>query len=312
MKANFRKQTLSNGSLLTIMRFNINDVIDANILEDYLIREFETRGINAAFEYAVFDCQSQDMVYGNYCKPSDLEETKASRGVLPTFDDLIYYFVVRFPSRSRYVISSQWQVIAFSFITLLALIFFIYSMWVILQQKRLSDLQKDFINNMTHEFKTPISSIKIAANVLKNNAGIQDNERLKKYSEIIVEQNERLNNQVEKVLNLARLEQDNFKLKKEHFDVTLAIQQIVNAENLKVLEQGSGEVMYEGLRGAHMISGDRLHFTNVLHNMIDNAIKYCNVIPRVIIRSYVKGQDLFIDIVGQWNRNKDTGIRKPI
>ena len=108
-------------------------------------------------------------------------------------------------------------------------------MWVILQQKRLSDLQKDFINNMTHEFKTPISSIKIAANVLRANPEIQDNERLKKYSEIIVAQNERLNSQVEKVLNLARFEQDNFKLKLEKFDVTSTIKQIVSAENLKAV-----------------------------------------------------------------------------
>lgn len=276
---------------------NVNDVIDANILEDYLIQEFEARGIFTGFEYAVYDCQSKDMVYGNYCKPTDLEETNESRGVLPTFDDLIYYFVVRFPDRSGFLISSQWQAILFAFITFLALIFFLYSMWVILQQKRLSDLQKDFINNMTHEFKTPISSIKIAANVLRNNPAIQESDRLKKYSEIIVAQNERLNNQVEKVLNLARLEQDNFKLNLEQFDVTQVIQQIVNAENLKVHEQGRGEVMYEGLRSEFNISADKLHFSNVLHNMIDNAVKYCQDIPQVIIRSYKKGQDLIIEIV---------------
>ncbi|MEL6122660.1 MAG: HAMP domain-containing sensor histidine kinase [Bacteroidota bacterium] len=283
---------------------NINDVIDANILEDYLIQELESRGINTDFEYAVYDCQSQDLVYGNYCKPSDLKETKESRGVLPTFDDLVYYFVVRFPSRRGYVVGSMGQIVLFSLITALALIFFLYSIWIILQQKRLSDLQKDFINNMTHEFKTPISSIKIAANVIKSHPLIDTSDRLKKYSEIIVEQNERLNNQVEKVLNLARLEQDSFKLTLEQFDITSTIEKVVNAEHLKVQEQGQGEVMYEGLRSSYTIIGDKLHFSNVLHSIIDNAVKYCTSIPRVIIRAYVKGQEVFIDVV-------DNGIGIP-
>lgn len=291
------KQNLVQRRSANYYAVNINDVIDANVLEDYLIQEFEAVGINTVFEYAVYDCQSQDMVYGNFCRPSDMKETKAQRGVLPTFDDLIYYFVVSFPSRTNYLLSSWWQNIVFSIITLLALVFFIYAMWIILQQKKLSDLQKDFINNMTHEFKTPISSIKIAANVLKTNPSIENDERLSKYSQIIIDQNDRLNDQVEKVLNLAKLERDNFKLNIESFDIIAAIHQIVNSENLKVHEQGDGEVMYEGIRSGHNIEADKLHFSNVLHSMIDNAIKYCKKTPRVIIRSYVKGQKLIIDVV---------------
>ncbi len=280
---------------------NINDVIDANILEDFLIREFEARGVNTDFEYAVYDCQSQDMVYGNYCKLSDLEETKQTQDVLPKFDHLIYYFVVGFPSRESYLLSSLWQHILYGLITILALIFFIYSMWVILQQKKLSELQKDFINNMTHEFKTPISSIKIAANVLKNDAAILNNERLQKYGQIIIDQNDRLNEQVEKVLNLARLEQDSLKLNIQSFNVLEVLQTIVNSENLKVKEQGKGAIALSGLQDTWMIKADKLHFSNVVHNMLDNAIKYCADVPRVMVFTYKKGNDLAIDI-------KDNGI----
>ncbi len=280
---------------------NINDVIDANILEDYLIREFEVRGVNTDFEYAVYDCQSQEMVYGNYCKLSDLEETKSTQDVLPKFDNLIYYFVVGFPSRKSYLLSSIWQHILYSFITLLALVFFIYSMWVILQQKRLSELQKDFINNMTHEFKTPISSIKIAANVLKNETDIQGNERMKKYGQIIIDQNERLNQQVEKVLNLAKLEQDNFKLNIQKFNAIDVLQNIVNSENLKIHEDRNGSIRLTGLEGECMINGDKLHFSNVIYNVIDNALKYCSNVPDVLIHTYSKGKNLIIDV-------KDNGI----
>jgi len=300
-KAKLPKKDLVQRKSANYYAVNINDVIDANILEDFLIREFEARGVNTDFEYAVYDCQSKDMVYGNYCKLSALDETKQTQAVLPTFDNLIYYFVVGFPSRTSYLLSSIWQHIFYSVITFGALTFFIYSMWVILQQKKLSELQKDFINNMTHEFKTPISSIKIAANVIKSDPALQDNPRLIKYGQIIVDQNERLNEQVEKVLNLARLEQDKFKLKFQDFNALDLLDTIVASENLKVNEQGSGQISLSGLEGVKMIKADKLHFSNVIHNIIDNATKYCISVPEIIVHTYLKGKNLVIDI-------KDNGI----
>ena len=280
---------------------NINDIINANILEEYLIQEFEERGVNTDFEYAVYDCQSSEMVYGNYCKLGALEDTKSSPDALPTFDNLIYYFVVGFPSKKNYLLSSIWQQLLYSAITLLALVFLIYALWVILQQKKLSELQKDFINNMTHEFKTPISSINIAAQVLQKDDALKEDIRLQKYSQIIIDQNNRLNEQVEKVLNLARLEKDNFKLNLQSFDVAEVLQSIVQSEDLKMKEKGAGEIKFDGQVFPHMITGDKLHFTNVIYNIIDNAIKYCTLIPEVIVKSYKEGRNIAIEI-------KDNGI----
>ena len=300
-KSKLPKQNLVQSLSSNNYAVNINDVIDANILEDFLYQEFEARGMDTGFEYAVYDCQSQDMVYGNYCKPGSPESTKESANVLPKFDNLIYYFVVGFPSRQNYVLSSIWQNLLYSAITILALIFFVYAMWVILQQKKLSELQKDFINNMTHEFKTPISSIMIAANVLKKDPAIQKNERLSKYGQIIIDQNERLNEQVEKVLNLARLEEDSFKLKFESFDALEVVQSIVQSEALKLNEKGGGMITLSGLSGAAYINADKLHFTNVIHNVIDNALKYCASVPEVVIQISKKEKNLIIEI-------KDNGI----
>ncbi len=280
---------------------NINDIINANLLEEYLIQEFEERGVNTDFEYAVFDCQSSEMVYGNYCKLGALEDTKSDPDALPTFDNLIYYFVVGFPSKKTYLLSSIWQQIIYSAITLLALVFLIYSLWVILQQKRLSELQKDFINNMTHEFKTPISSINIAAQVIQKDEALRGDQRLQKYSQIIIDQNKRLNEQVEKVLNLARLEKDNFKLNKQSFDISEVLQSIVSAEHLKMKEKGVGQIQLEESTHQQFITGDKLHFTNVIYNIIDNAIKYCTLIPEVFIKTYLDGKNVAIEI-------KDNGI----
>jgi len=241
------------------------------------------------------------MVYGNYCKLGALEDTKSNPDALPTFDNLIYYFVVGFPSKKTYLLSSIWQQLLYSAITLLALVFLIYALWVILQQKKLSELQKDFINNMTHEFKTPISSINIAAQVLQKDDALRDNSRLQKYSQIIIDQNKRLNEQVEKVLNLARLEKDNFKLNLQSFDMAEVLQSIVFAEDLKMKEKGAGKVVLESSSSLHMITGDKLHFTNVIYNIIDNAVKYCTLIPEVFVKTYREGKNIAIEI-------KDNGI----
>ncbi len=280
---------------------NINDRIDANMLEYRLLSEFEARGMSTEFEYGIYDCESQDMVYGNYCQLNRLEDSQSSGQLLPKFDDLVYYFVVRYPSQQSYLLRSMWQNIGFTLITLLALVFFIYAMWVILRQKKLSDLQTDFINNMTHEFKTPISSIKIAANVLGNDPGVKGNERLSKYSQIITDQNNRLNDQVEKVLNLARLEQDSFKLNLESFDIVEVIKHIVNSENLKINEVGEGKISLNAIGANVSIQADKLHFSNVIHSMIDNATKYCQEVPNVAVSAYLKGTEVWIDI-------KDNGI----
>ncbi len=157
-----------------------------------------------------------------------------------------------------------------------------YAIWVILRQKQVTDLQTDFINNMTHEFKTPISSIKLASDYLVNNETIVKDVRLKRYSEVIKEQNSRLNNQVEKVLNIARLEKDQFKLKKERIDLTDFVKMITAQEQMKFDFQ-------KGILTNHLptepiyIMADRLHLTNVLSNILDNALKYCQDSPEVQI-----------------------------
>jgi len=261
---------------------NVNSAIDANILEDYLFQEFEKANLNTVFEYAVYDCSSDKMVYGNFCSIEEDTKEFVRSDNLPKFDDLIYYFVVKFPSRGSYIVNSMRQSILFSIIAFLAIAFFAYAMWVILRQKHLTELQKDFINNMTHEFKTPISSIKIASDVIRSDKDIKDNTRLIKYAEIITTQNERLNNQVEKVLNIARLEKDQFQIKKTKLDLVSFIESFTNNEKLK-LEESKGNIVFNCSLDNATIMADELHFTNVVSTIVDNAFKYCDKIPNVVI-----------------------------
>jgi len=279
---------------------NINDAIDANILEDYLIREFNAFNLDTDFEYAVYDCLSKDLAYGKYCSLSTDTKEYSRSETFPKINDesLIYYFVVKFPEKETFLLEGMRMSILYSVIALFAVLFLIHSIWVILQQKRYSEMQKDFINNMTHEFKTPISSIKIASDVLLRDEGLKSNKRLNQYTKIIKEQNERLNNQVEKVLTMAKLEKRSFELNKEEISFLKILEDIVNNENLKLQETNSnGEIklMTDGV-GEKKIYADRVHFTNMIYNVIDNAIKYSGASPSVKVSAMIKGDSVLLTI----------------
>jgi len=154
-------------------------------------------------------------------------------------------------------------------------------------------MQKDFINNMTHEFKTPISTIKISSNVFLKNENIQKDERLLRYANIINEQNNRLNNQVEKVLQIARLEGETFELKKESLDVNVLLEKITKSVELKITQLG-GNITMNLQSNNSFINADKLHLTNIIHNLLDNAIKYCKTAPDITIET--KGIDNKIEL----------------
>ena len=282
---------------------NINSTIDAGILEQYLLQEMAKQSLSTDFEYAVYDCVSRELVYGNYCSTENLSinELKKSKK-LPKFNDLVYYFVVRFPSRENFLLANKNMAFILTTLSILAIVFFLYSMWVILEQKRLSELQKDFINNMTHEFKTPISSIKIASDFLANDNGLKNDPRLSRYAQIIREQNQRLNDQVEKVLNIARLEKDSIELRKEIFDINNTLTDIINNESLKLK---LGNITFTPSNETILINADKLHFVNVVANMIDNAIKYSPVDPTVDIKLVNHFDNIQLNI-----KDKGIGIDK--
>ncbi|MFN7116838.1 MAG: sensor histidine kinase [Saprospiraceae bacterium] len=263
---------------------NIANEIDPGSLEYFLQKELEALALNIDFEYAVFDCHNNQMVYGNYCSYSPDKKVDLELGNLPKYHEFTYYFGVKFPTRPNYLFSKMQISIMLSVLLLITIIFFAYAMFVILQQKRLSEMQKDFINNMTHEFKTPISTIKISADVFMNNPQVQQDQRLMRYATIINEQNQRLNNQVENVLQLARIERQNFQLKPETIDLHAFLAEIAAATVLHVEKQG-GHLRMDFAAEHFFIHADRLHLSNVVHNLLDNAIKYCKKVPYVELKT---------------------------
>ena len=277
---------------------NINDNIDANILEYYLQKEIEARHLDIDFEYGIYNCQTQEMEYGNYCTYE--EGTSEPSGDLPVYKDFTYYFGVKFPTRSSYFFDELNVTMILSGLLVISLIFFVFSIYVILQQRRLSEMQRDFINNMTHEFKTPITSIKLASQVLASNSNIKEDPRLLTYSALIGEQTDRLNKQVEKVLNLAKFEKEQFKLNKESFPLHTLLMDIGVATKPQI-EQNGGQIELNLNAKNDLIVADKLHLTNVLYNLLDNAQKYSVGNPQIKIETTNKGNELILKI-------KDNGI----
>jgi two-component system phosphate regulon sensor histidine kinase PhoR len=223
------------------------------------------------------------MVYGNYISGAEKDEPARSNLNLPKYQDYLYYFGIHFPTKRNTIAGEMTVFFFFSIILIILIIFFVYAMFVILQQKRFSELQKDFINNMTHEFKTPISSINISSDIISQPDIIHDPERLQTYGRIIKNENQRLNLLVDKVLQVARFEKGGIQLKKEWLDLNLLIQTV--SENFSVgLKTGSRlEIKTDPSIGK--VYADVVHLTNILHNLLDNAVKYSGDQPEISIQT---------------------------
>lgn len=284
---------------------NVDNQFDANTLEFYLQKAFENQGMREDFQYGIFDCSSKQMVSGRmikYKKPSVMGEGELLEAPLPAHynSDFVYYFGVRFQNKSANMLSNMWIVVVFSVLMLITIAFFIYAMMVILRQKQLSELQRDFINNMTHEFKTPISTINISTDVFLQNDQIKNDQRLNRYSGIIKEQVLRLNTQVEKVLQLAKIERDKIELNLEEVDLAELLRSISPSMELKIGEK-NGTLLLDLNAANTQISADRLHLTNILHNLVDNGVKYTKGTPEIRIALKNEGRGLIL-------RVQDNGI----
>lgn len=307
--AKFNKSTLSHRGLITRVAnnyyiVNVNSDIDANVLEAYLIDELYKQSIDIPFEYGIYDCQTNELVYGNCCNYDEVELQPNRRTDIQVDEEYVYYFVVRFPSMDSHILSDLPLTIFMSLVTLVACLIFVYAMYVLLAQKRFSELQRDFINNITHEFKTPLSSIKLAAESFMRNDMIKKDDRLFKYATIIRDQNQHLNLQVEKVLNLAKLELGNIQLNKESLDLNTFIQDCISDAKV-LLEQNDGSLELQIDDPLPIIDADPFHLKNVILNLVENGIKYSEKPALITLTVVAKKNNIFIKI-----KDKGIGIEK--
>lgn len=279
---------------------NIHNDFEAKLLELYLVNIFSKRGINTDFEYAIYDCESDKMVYGSYVNMSKAGKEKAP-AYFPKVNNLVYYFALRFPDINNHIFSSLKLWLILSLAMTVVLIIYLYSIYVIVQQKRYADLQKDFINNMTHEFKTPLSSILIASNYLAKHEQLVSDPKLEKYAQIVIDQSQKLNNHVEHILSLAKSDIVPITLNKSSFNVIEVMNNVVDTIRLKY---ETAVIKIEAASNDQKIMADEFHFANIIYNFLDNSIKYCNTTPQVLIKIFKDEKRLVVEVI-------DNGIGIP-
>ena len=260
---------------------NVNDVFDATVLEYYLKTEFQKVKLNIDFEYAIYNCGSDEMMYGNYVSASDAKQAKCEK-CFTKKAGLVYYFAVRFPQLKYNYITSLNQYWVYTGVLILVFVIYFYSVLLLLKQKKYTELQADFINNMTHEFKTPISSILIASNYASGQNEIKNNPKLSKYMQLIIEQSNKLNQHIEKILHIAKSDTNSMALEKSNFDL---LETISNAKETILLKY-SKEIKIDIIadKASYFILADEFHFSNIIYNILDNAVKYNDNEPKIKIK----------------------------
>ena len=278
---------------------NINNEFHPAVLEHYLKTEFTRFQINTDYVYALYNCHSDQMMYGKYMT-SHQEEPSEKVIQFPKHKNLTYYFSIRFPDKTTYLISSLrfWYLLTFALIIILLV--YVYSIYTIIQQKKFSELQRDFINNMTHEFKTPLSSILLASESLNKQEVVQENPKLKTYTSIIINQSFKLNNHIEKILNIAKNDASGLSLKPQKIILKPFIEEIAETiqhknENISIQINVDNDIS---------ILADEFHFTNIVYNLLDNSIKYCETKPEILISSVKDSKGLYLKF-------KDNGMGIP-
>ncbi|HPR00767.1 MAG TPA: HAMP domain-containing sensor histidine kinase [Saprospiraceae bacterium] len=276
---------------------NINNSIDANVLERFLIDELQAREINMDFEYAIYDCSSDEMVYGDFCSISK-KDYQADLGNLPKYEEFTYYFGVKFPGLVGTIFTNMMPSLVFSGITVLALLFFISSVVLLLRQQKIAQLQSDFINNLTHEFKTPLSSMKIATESLIANPYVQADPKVNRYLHIIGQQNDRLQAHIDKILDLAKLEKESIALKLETVNLHDLLRETLPLFEAQI-EQKKGKLTCALDAGNPVIQADNGHLQNVISNLLDNAIKYSGENLVIHINTHLEKNTLVLSIEDQ-------------
>ncbi|MFL0206098.1 HAMP domain-containing sensor histidine kinase [Aquirufa sp. 2-AUSEE-184A6] len=218
----------------------------------------------------------------------------------PTQDHLRIYF----PERANYIWQTMGLSLAGSGLLLLVMIgCFYFAVLTILRQKKLATVKNDFINNMTHEFKTPITSISLATQLLQEELKPGKNESILRYLGIIKDENTRLGQQVERVLQTAQMEKEEITLKRKKVDISALVHQVAEI-NGPLIESGNGSLSVNVDKLPSTVELDEVHISNVLNNLIDNAVKYSPSNPQVEILARSQDQGISIQV-------KDHGMGMP-
>lgn len=282
--------------ILTIDR-GVEHKLDTVELEKAIHKSLDNNGISLEYEYAVLKPRTGYIIASVEYKPpseNDIYRVKLSP---EDFFAQPSYLELYFPRKDNYILNSIGAMGISSLILILAIIgLFAISLIIIIRQKKLSEIKNDFINNMTHELKTPISTLSLAGQMLKDNSMRNSQQLVSHISNIIEDETKRLGYQVEKVLQVALFEKGKLKFNFAPVEVNAVLLKVKKSSDLHV-QKKSGSITLELDGSSTLINADEIHLTNVFFNLLDNAIKYCSETPHIKMVTQSKKNGLFIKVV---------------
>jgi two-component system phosphate regulon sensor histidine kinase PhoR len=280
----------------------IMDRLDTGAVRNLLKMQLAERGIAEGFELALSGDNGKMFPIGQVSDSSSLLQEGVQAKLFP--NDILgkdNYLYVYFPQKNSHVFRQVWLPISSSLVFIGVIIFcFIYAIKVIIRQKALSDIKNDFINNMTHEFKTPLATVSLAVEALQDPELSNQDKFRSRYLGIIKDENKRLVSQVEKVLQAAALEKKDFKLQIEMLNLSDLLESTVDHFGL-LIEKRGGKIQFQNRLKNPEIEGDVFHLSHIFNNLLDNANKYSAENPLIRLDAREEGEHVVVSI-------KDQGI----
>jgi len=277
----------------------IHKRVSIHQVEAFLRRELKDEGIDLNFEFAVYDDDLATKV-----QTENFERSYDNRGVrifLDSNNESNYTLWVDFPERKKYLLSSiLWMIVLSIIFTGVIIIAYASAIYQLIKQRQISQIKTDFINNMTHEFKTPIATINLALDAIKNPKIINDQEKVKRYLGMIKEENKRMHAQVENVLRISKLEKNELNISKERLELHDIVEDAITHVQLLVEDRNGYVKMHLDADRSSFLANET-HFTNVIVNILDNAIKYSDDAPKIDVYTENVGDNIILKIIDQGN-----------
>jgi len=278
---------------------DMNFRIKPEEIDSLLKLEFKNKGIDIYFDFGVYDKNTNHFVFIDTANTAiePLMESPLKASLFP--NDILgnaTFLVVNFPAKDQFLFKKILATLSSSIILLLVIIAcFSYAIYIILKQKKLSNLKNDFINNMTHEFKTPIATVSLAAEALSDANISMKKEFVDKYVAVIKDETKRLGTQVEQVLQAAIMDKEDLKINKSKQDINELLIDCVEKAKIQ-LDQADASITLNLNADNYTTEIDAHHFYNAITSLLDNAIKYATKVPKIVLSTNNIGHQLQIKI----------------
>lgn len=301
-KSQFNKLAMQLEAEFTQRQIPIEKRFDAETIERVLKRTLLSFGIDMDFEFAIIDDANMEIkIASNNFDISRYDKCYKYNMIPGSVMEFPNLLLVDFPTKKNAIWESVFsQVLLSVLVSLLFLASFSIAIGAILKQKKINAVKTDFVNNMTHEFKTPIATIKLAATAIKSPQVIENKDTVSGMCEVILQETSRMTQHVEQVLQIAQLDRNGLKLKLTNEDANAFVRDVASNMDLQVSQRG-GKLNINTCEGEVRIQMDTVLMTTVLINLLDNAIKYSHDAPEITVTTYTKGDRFFFTV-------KDNGI----